>query len=190
MAGPVLLAGALMLAAILLDPWVWSRLGSPAVDQHDWGRLLRVSGSLVFWAPLALAIGLEQRAQEGGRRSGAWRLLAAPLIAGALAELLKLVIRRERPGLHDGAYVFRGLSERLLDSHDLGFPSSHTTVAFAGAAVLARLYPRAGLVGYLLAFGCAATRLLSQAHFASDVVAGALIGWAVGSWLGRGEAST
>jgi membrane-associated phospholipid phosphatase len=185
----VLLAGALMLAAILLDPWVWGRLGNPSVDQHDWGRLLRVSGSLVFWAPLALAVGLERRARAGVSRSGAWKLLAAPLLAGALAELLKLLIRRERPGLHAGTYAFRGFSERLLDSHDLGFPSSHSTVAFAGAAVLARLYPRAAPVGYALAFGCAATRLLSQAHFTSDVVAGGIIGWAVGSWLGRGEAS-
>jgi len=187
--GPVVAAGLVTLLSLLLDPWVWTHLSNPSVYEHDWGRLLRVTGSLVLWAPLALAIGLELRARTGPG-SGAWRLLAAPLVAGAAAEVLKLLVRRERPGLHQGAYVFRGFAERPFDTHDIGFPSSHATVAFAGAAVLARLYPRAGAVGYALAFGCAATRVLAQAHFASDVVAGCIAGWAIGTWMGRGWRSS
>ena len=61
-----------------------------------------------------------------------------------------------------------------------------TLLPFAGAALLARFYPRAAWVAYALAFGCAATRVLAQAHFVSDAVAGAIAGWAVGTWLGRG----
>ncbi len=183
---PILAAALVTVLALLLDHWVWDHFSYPSVYQHDWGRLLRVMGSLVLWAPLALAIGLELRARDLRRPSGAWRLLAAPVLAGGVAELLKLLVRRERPGLHQGAYVFRGFAERPFDTHDIGFPSSHAMVAFAGAAVLARLYPRAAAVAYLLAFGCAATRVLAQAHFASDVVAGGIAGWAVGTWVGRG----
>ena len=183
---PALAAGLLTLLALMLDPWIWKQVSYPSVYDHDWGRLLRVAGSLVFWAPLALAIGLELRGRGVARPLGAGRVLAAPLLAGAGAELLKLLVRRERPELHQGAYFFRGFAERPFDTHDIGFPSSHAAVAFAGAAVLARLYPRAAAIGYALAFGCAATRVLAQAHFASDVVAGAVVGWAVGTWIGRG----
>jgi membrane-associated phospholipid phosphatase len=172
-----LLAAALLTAlAFWLDPWVWKQLSYPTVYDHDWGRVLRVIGSLVFWAPLALAVGLEGR-------KGAWLLLAAPAVAGAAGELLKLLVRRERPGLHEGNYVYRSFAERPFDSHDIGFPSSHAVVAFAGAAVLARLYPRAGAVAGFLALGCALTRVLAQAHFASDVVAGGIVGWTIGALL-------
>jgi undecaprenyl-diphosphatase len=58
-------------------------------------------------------------------------------------------------------------------------PSSHALVAFAGAAALARLFPRATPIWYALAVGCGITRLLSGAHFLSDVVVGALIGVSV-----------
>ena len=183
---PILAAGLVTLLAFLVDPWVWAHLSNPSVYEHDWGRLLRVTGSLWLWGPLALAIGLELRSRRDRFASGAWRLLAAPVAAGAAVELLKLLVRRERPGLHQGAYVFRAFAERPFDTHDIGFPSSHAAVAFAGAAVMARLYPRAGAVGYGLAFGCAATRVLAQAHFASDVVAGSIAGWAIGTWIGRG----
>lgn len=182
---PILAAGLLTALAFVLDPWVWRHLSYPTVYEHDWGRLLRVTGSLVFWAPLALATGLELRVGHPQRSAGVWRLLAAPMLAGGVAELLKLLVRRERPGLHEGAYVFRGFAERPFDTHDIGFPSSHAVVAFAGAAVLSRVYPRAGAVAYALALGCAATRVLAQAHFASDVVAGGIAGWAVGTWVGR-----
>jgi membrane-associated phospholipid phosphatase len=182
---PILAAGLLMALAFVLDPWVWRHLSYPAVYEHDWGRLLRVTGSLVFWAPLTLAMGLQLRAGHPPRSAGVWRVLAAPVLAGGVAELLKLLVRRERPGLHEGTYVFRGFAERPFDTHDIGFPSSHAVVAFAGAAVLSRVYPRAGAVAYALALGCAATRVLAQAHFASDVVAGGIAGWAVGAWVGR-----
>jgi len=179
---PVLGAGLATALAFWLDPWVWRHLSDPTVYDHDWGRLLRVMGSLVLWGPLSLAVWLETRSRRG------WTLLVAPALAGGVAELLKLVIRRERPGLHDGGYVYRSFAERPFDTHDIGFPSSHTMVAFAGAAVLARFYPRAGVLCYALAAGCALTRVLAQAHFASDVVGGGIAGWAIGFWLSRSRA--
>lgn len=173
--------------AFLLDSWAWRHLAARSVYDTDWGRMLRVTGSLVFWAPLALAVWLEGRARRSEHARAGWLLLAAPTLAGGFAELLKLLVRRERPSLHAGEYFYRGFGERAFDTHDLGFPSSHVVVAFAGAAVLARLFPRAGAVAYGLALGCAVTRVLAQAHFVSDVVAGGIAGWAVGIWLVRGR---
>ncbi len=184
----LLAAAAATVATLLLDPWAYRHAVLPSVYDHDWGRLLRVYGSLVLWAPLALAVWLEARARalDLARRAGL--LLLGPLTAGAVAEVIKLVVRRERPGPHDGGYVFRAFGDRPFYTGDIGFPSSHAMVAFAGAAVLARLFPRTAPVAYLLAAGCGLTRILAHAHFASDVVAGAIAGWAVVAilwrWLG------
>jgi len=60
--------------------------------------------------------------------------------------------------------------------------SSHTAVAFGAAAMLARLFPGARIVWYGVAAGCALTRVASGAHFMSDVVVGALLGW-LAAWM-------
>lgn len=181
----VLLAALATLAALWLDPVVYQRLASPGLDGRDWGRMLRVMGTLWLWVPLALAFRLEAKPDDPARVRWAWLVAIAPAVAGLLAELLKLSIRRERPNLHDGEYVYRAFGERTFDSHDLGFPSSHVAVAFGGAAIVARQYPRAGRIAYLLALGCALGRLSAQAHFLSDVVGGALVGWAAATILAR-----
>ena len=117
-----------------------------------------------------------------------WRgglLLAAPTFGGATAELLKILVRRLRPDAETFGYVWRPFSEHLLSTKGLGMPSSHVMVAFAGAAALARVFPRGRLLWYVLAAGCATARVLSGGHFLSDTVAAAFLGYAVGAWLSR-----
>ena len=165
---------------LFVDRWVYLNVWNPTVYDHDWGRLLRVMGFAGTWVALAAAVRLHEGADPARRalaRRRAWLLFWAPTFAGALAELLKIAVRRERPALHDGLYGFRPWDERTWSGAGLAFPSSHTAVAFGGAALLARLYPRARWVGYTLAIGCAATRLLARAHFVSDVVFAAGLGW-------------
>lgn len=172
-------------ATLLLDPWAFHHLAMASVYEHDWGRLLRVYGSLVLWAPLALCVWLEARARTASAARRAGLVLLGPVAAGAVGEVIKILVRRERPGPHQGAYVFRAFGDRPFYTGDIGFPSSHAIVAFAGAAVLARLFPRTAPAVYLLAAGCGLTRILARAHFASDVVAGAMAGWAVVALLWR-----
>ncbi|NOT08204.1 MAG: phosphatase PAP2 family protein [Gemmatimonadales bacterium] len=176
-------AGAAVLLAFLLDPWIWLHGELPGIYEKDWGRLLRVMGSLVVWFPFALAVWLESRATAPERAGRAWLLLFSPALAGLAAELLKLVFRRERPGLHDGEYVYRAFTDRPFDTHDLGLPSSHAAVAFGGAAIVARLFPRAGPIAYVLAAGCALSRIMARAHFLSDVTVAAIVGVVVGGFL-------
>ncbi len=177
-------AGAATAASMGLDTWAFHHLGYPAIYDHDLGRTIRITGSLLIWFLVALAVYLETRARGGSART-AWLLFWAPTAAGAVGEVLKLLVRRERPGLHDGHYFFRSFPERPLDSHDLGFPSTHAMVAFGGAATLARMFPRTAPVVYPLAAACAISRVLAQAYFVSDVVAGSIAGWAVSAWLWR-----
>jgi membrane-associated phospholipid phosphatase len=58
-------------------------------------------------------------------------------------------------------------------------------VAFGGAAMLARLYPRARWVGYTLAAGCGLSRVLHRAHFLSDVILAAGMSWLVVALIAR-----
>ena len=172
-------------ATFLVDKAVYDLLHAPNVYDKDFGRLLRVMGFAGTWVALAAAVGLQQGADPANRslaKRRAWLLFWSPMLAGGIAELLKIVLRRERPAINDGLYGFRPWDERTWNGAGLAFPSSHAAVAFGGAAMLARLFPRARWVGYTLAAGCAATRVFARAHFVSDVVLAAGIGWLT-AWL-------
>jgi membrane-associated phospholipid phosphatase len=61
------------------------------------------------------------------------------------------------------------------------FPSGHTSRAFALATVLAERHGRvAAWIAYPLASLVGLSRVYSDVHWASDVLAGAALGWAVG----------
>lgn len=179
---------ALTALALFADQWAYHAWHDPKVYERDWGRLLRVIGFLGTWVALAVAMVL----QEGGdpakqplaRRRGLL-LVGSATLGGLVAELLKLLIRRERPMVHEGLYGFREFADRTFSTSGLAMPSSHTLVAFAGAAMLARLYPRARWVGYVLAAGCGVSRVMARAHFVSDVVLAAGCGWIVAFLLAK-----
>lgn len=146
------------------------------IEYHDWYRLLRIMGYMGTW----FIVGAVYISHDRNRHRGLAIILSA-LIAGALAELLKLIVARERPSLNNeiqpGLYHFRGLFAGFDDGSNLGFPSSHAAVAFGGCLMLACFLPKAHTLLFCLALGCGITRMLSGAHFATDVFGGALLGW-------------
>jgi membrane-associated phospholipid phosphatase len=171
-------------ASVTLDAWVYDHVIYERVYEEDWGRLLRVQGFWPLWLLAAVALVMNDwPARAAGRLYPAimrgWLLIASATTAGLVGEVLKILLRRERPRAHDGEYFFRSFADRPLSSSGLALPSSHTIVAFGAAFMLARLFPRAWPVWYLLAAGCGLTRLFVQAHFLSDVVVAALAAWAV-----------
>ena len=169
-----LLSIVLIVAAHLLDGWAWIHLVDGEVYGNDRGRLLRIVGYYPLWIALALALWLQTR-----DRRRALLLGIVPGVGGLAAEVLKLLLRRERPAPHDGEYVFRAFTERPFSTSGLALPSSHALVAFTGAWVLCRLYPRAWPVWLALATGCALTRVQAHAHFLSDVTVAAIAAWLV-----------
>lgn len=178
----------LFLLAVLLDPWAYAHLHDPKVYDRDWGRMLRVVGFLGSWLALAVGIALHEGTDVARRplaRRRAHLLFWSAAIGGLIAEAGKLLFRRERPEVHGGEYGFRAFADRTWSTSGLALPSSHTLVAFAGAAMLARLYPRARWVGYTLAAGCALSRVMAHAHFLSDTVMAAGLGWVVAFALDR-----
>jgi membrane-associated phospholipid phosphatase len=175
--------GAVALAHAL-DHAAWQGLRDPRVYERDWGRMLRSMGYLPTWLIVAIGLWTHDRPQPGWGWRGGLAILA-PLSGGALAELLKLVVRRVRPDAALFGYSFRSFADHPFANNGLGMPSSHVLVAFAGATAMARLFPRAWWLWYLLAIGCAVTRVMAVAHFLSDTVAAAVLGWFVGEALSR-----
>ncbi|MEM1422460.1 MAG: phosphatase PAP2 family protein [Planctomycetota bacterium] len=155
----------------------------------DWGRALRVLGYVPTWIVVALVFVLIDRGnrdrlappvRDAYTRGAA--LVVSALSAGAVAEGLKLVIRRERPSDAEG-YTFRAFGDGAWSTGGLGLPSSHAAVAAGACAALALLHPRAWPVFALLAIGCAATRVMAGAHYPSDVALGMVVGCAcAGGW--------
>ena len=178
----LILAAVAIAIAHALDATAWRSARLLTVNDKDWGRLLRSMGYLPTWGVIALGFWLQQR-DHPRRTAYAWSLLLGPALGGGIAELLKLSIRRLRPNPDAFAYVFRPFAEGPLSNRGMGMPSSHVLVAFAGAEVLAQLYPRARWLWYTLATGCAATRVLAMGHFLSDTVVAAVLGLVVGRWV-------
>jgi membrane-associated phospholipid phosphatase len=176
-----LAVGIALVAAFAIDPWAYHHVRMDKVYDTDWGRALRSVGYWPLWIALACALWLHDR-----DRRRATYLAASVSAAGLLGEVLKLLVRRDRPGVYDGAYGFRPWSDHPFSSSGFGMPSSHALIAFSGAAALAVLFPRATPIWYALAVGCAITRVLSGAHFVSDVTVGAIIAIAVAISL-RGQ---
>jgi membrane-associated phospholipid phosphatase len=180
----IVIALVAFVAASLIDTWAFHHLQKPNVYDQDWGRALRSVGYLPLWMLLALALWLVDRKRGQGYRRAAF-LAGSITVAGILGEILKLIVRRERPGTHDGLYGFRPFVDDPFSSRNFGMPSSHAVIAFSGAAALSILFPEATVVWYALAIGCGVTRVLSGAHFVSDVVAGAAIGIGVSIVIAR-----
>jgi membrane-associated phospholipid phosphatase len=172
----------LFLIAQLSDQWVFHHFTFRAIYERGWARMLRLAGYVPVWGIVALALVLHDWVPRGlptllrASRRGLLLFWSAAL-GGIIAELLKVAFRRERPGLTNGAHVFRSWSEQPFSTAQLGLPSSEVAVAFAAATVLARLFPDAWLLWYALAVGCALTRVASGAHFTSDVILAALVGY-------------
>jgi hypothetical protein len=110
--------------------------------------------------------------------------LAASIIAsGIVTPTIKFITGRARPRENLGIAAFHPFS--LGYSSNSSFPSGHTTQAFAVASVIASHYDETWVSysSYTVASLVGVARIYHDAHFASDVVAGALIGTLVGKSL-------
>jgi membrane-associated phospholipid phosphatase len=110
--------------------------------------------------------------------------LEAEGIAVAATAVLKVVTGRSAPDANRGTAHFRPFS-----GLDGSFASTHAAASFAVATVFAERYPGPiAWTAYTLASAVSVSRIYSDQHFGSDVVAGALLGWGMGYFLANRHA--
>ena len=128
--------------------------------------------------------------------------LAQSLILSMIIQTpLKMISGRREPMLTDRSGLFdKNLHRRIYEEKDFsnewdlfnmnfvaGWPSGHTTNAFAAAATLSEIYHdniwvKAGAYTYAIFIGAGTT---TSSHWISEAVAGALIGYAIGKTVGK-----
>jgi membrane-associated phospholipid phosphatase len=164
-------AGAALLAHQADDYVAEHIVGSEGADKFF--KLGKVLGSAEFQTGTALSLWLIGRyvvpKNEDGSRSNRWShlgldLLRAQIVSQAMVYAIKYAAQRDRP-----------------TGECCAFPSGHATSAFSSAAVLERHFGERGSWWALTAASyVAASRLVDNRHFLSDVVFGAALGEAVG----------
>ena len=145
-------------------------------DQFAYSRGVSRLGAVYTLVPIAggFYLGGLLTGQSKLRRTG---LMGAEALADGLivGEVVKAAAGRQRPFEGDGgAHFFHG---------GAAFPSGHTLESFALASVIAHQYSSNKVI-VVLAYGLAATvgasRFSGRQHSASDIVAGAAMGWFIG----------
>jgi membrane-associated phospholipid phosphatase len=162
------------------------RVGVQEEVQEDDGGEPRVAGSRISqWStPVALGIGAGLLgAGLGTHRPGLARTgrdaLVAMGVAGLLTTTANIVVGRAHPQANEGTDYFAPFSS---PSRNNSFPSGQTSRAFAFAAAVAAhtRHPALRVAAYGAATVVGIAQVVADRHFASDVVAGAVLGTLVG----------
>jgi len=185
----LLLWAALLVVAVFSDRAVaqWVHDVVP-LDKHkhsvqtaQW--LVRRPGNFLFTLCLAPFLALLHPRK--------WIASAALLLSGAASGvnvLIKWSTGRHRPVTGIAPFVFhpfpRGISGIRYEP-SLCFPSGDATLAFVTAASLSVLLPRGKWIFFSIASLVALERVLENAHYVSDVVAGAGLGSVIGYCITR-----
>ena len=182
----LLLLLVLWLAAVALAMLVDARVAqwvhdSVPLHKDTWlVRLVRLPGNYVFVLGTAILLLLLDR-----RR---WAvalpvILSGPLV-GAGYILLKWIVGRRRPVIQIAPFTLHpfmnGFVGLFRSVSGLSFPSGDASMAFAAAMCMAVALPRWSAAFFVWAVLVAVERVLENAHYVSDVVAGAGLGIACG----------
>lgn len=179
----MLLWAALLGVSFLFDRRVaeWVR-HTPLYDRTSWFvAVLKVPGNFLFTLGVCVLLVLFHRRSW---QAAVPLLISGPMV-GAGYLLLKWMVGRRRPiivatpfDFHPFAHGFMGL---VRAESGLSFPSGHASLAFATATCLTAALPRGWVLFLGVALCVGAERVLENAHYLSDVVAGAglgiLCGW-------------
>lgn len=145
-----------------------------------------VGGLLPIVLPLTLLV-VGGIGRNTAMRLVGWAIAQAEVIGGIIAAGYKALTGRAHPPHGVGADLTQVFRFGFLRGGVFwGWPSSHTTIAFAMAVTVFRLFPRQRWVGCLaLAYAAYVGVGVSMTiHWFSDFVAGALVGSIVGVVVG------
>jgi membrane-associated phospholipid phosphatase len=173
--------------------WEWNRLAYNNQALAYAGMPAGIIGALL---PIGLPLGLYlygRRVENYDYQVAGLAVGQAAILALGITSTIKIFTGRRPPGIIDqdpdpldysGDWAFGFMNRGAFN----GWPSSHTAVAFAMAAALTELYPESwglkiGAYSYAVFIGAGMSLM---AHWLSESVAGALVGYAVGKSVGAG----
>lgn len=155
----------------------WVKKSSPVITYLGSGTFnLGLIGSFYLGGVLLK----NDRARETARLS-----LKSMLHAVVITQVLKRIFHRQRP------FVENGVDQWFVDGKGKAyrsFPSGHTSTAWSVATVIAGMYrdrPAVPVICYSLAALVGISRMTENKHWASDVLVGAVLGYAVGRFVLR-----
>jgi membrane-associated phospholipid phosphatase len=163
---PLLIGSAATGVAAIFDHEISDAIGDPESDFGEIGNA--AGGGLVVGGVVAVLFVAGRLSDHQRFRAATYDVLTGTLVTQAYTSLIKVAVNRPRP---------YGSTSRI----DSSFPSGHSSTSFAMATVLERHYGwKAGVPGYAVASIVAASRVRSDHHYISDVVAGSTLGIIVG----------
>ena len=162
-----------------------AKLSPETITTFRWITTLGLSGWLFAITGLVAIGGVLARGRGYGRRMDvAFGALAARgfylfvvlAASGLCSQALKHLFGRARPSLMEivGPMHFEAFA---LSARFASFPSGHTVTAFAMATGLGFMAPRLRAPLFFIAILVAASRVVIGAHYLSDVIAGAGLGY-------------
>lgn len=151
--------------------------GIPRSGNHPiWAtKIIRLPGNYGFVLPVGIAIGLLHRK----RWAAALPILLSGPLVGIVYSILKWMVGRRRPVIELAPFTFHPFIDGiggLFHISGLAFPSGDATMAFAAATCAAAVLPRWAIAFFAWAAIVAVERVLENAHYVSDVTAGAGFG--------------
>ncbi len=106
-------------------------------------------------------------------------------LAIVVSYMVKVSVRRLRPFQQEDAAIFGSVLYFLKDNYNtwnFSFPSFQSMLVFSALPVLNKEFPRFKYVWFVFACLVALSRVYFGAHYLSDVLTGAVIGYLLG-WL-------
>ncbi len=188
LAVPIAAIGVLSYAVLDRPLALFFQANSPTVDRVF--QFVTTFGVSTGWLVATAVIGLLCWGAAGfvGDRTIAQRLrmlaaeaafiFAAVALSGLIADLVKPMFGRLRPKLYVANRLF-GFTGNGAHADHWSFPSGHAVTATALALALSFLYPRGWPIYWAAALLIAASRVVIDAHYLSDVIGGAFLGIAV-----------
>lgn len=163
----------LVTAAFTAPAVAWDDEGIQYFRKHphrNFGKIGARLGGGISVAGLTLGAFSAGRYSHGDRfRATTYDVSQAVIVTQVWTHLVKFSARRERP---DG-------------SNRQSFFSGHASNAFSAASTIGSHYPKLRVPGYAVATFIAVSRMASNKHHFSDIVAGAGFGYGVGRLVVR-----
>ncbi len=147
---------------------------SALLDKFFLGITLISSEIIIFFVLTSLFLWNENK------RKWIFPLWLTLFFSAAISFLFKISIHRLRPYQTEIVSTLSFLQESSHLTWSFSFPSSHALIAFSTIPLLSKEFPKLKYFWLIFAVLVAFSRVYFGVHYLSDVLSGALIGYAIG----------